>query len=177
MSQVQSMQTEAERIFESAADALSDDIVGRLGTTMNDGLLLLDQISRSNLDKAIPLINQMVESGDLERVVNLVRVLGSAGDALNDDIVGRIGEMLNELLCIADRITRNENLHKLLDLLERDHMVDMLTSMCEAAAAAKASHTTNSSGGVMNLLNTMKDPEVQQSLQFMSKFSSAFRGS
>ena len=177
MSQVQSMQTEAERIFESAADALSDDIVGRLGTTVNDGLLLLDQVNRSNLDKAIPLINQMIESGDLERVVNLVRVLGSAGDALSDDIVGRLGQMINDLLCLADRISRNENLDKLLDLLERDHMVDTLTSLCEAAATAKAAHTTATSGGVMNLLSTMKDPEVQQALQFMSKFSAAFRGS
>ena len=177
MSELQSMQTEAERIFESAADALSDDIVGRLGTTVNDGLLLLDQVSRSNLDKAIPLINKMVESGDLERVVNLVRILGSAGDALSDDIVSRLGEMVNELLCIADRISRNENLHKLLDLLEREHMVDMLASMAEAAASAKASHTVQSSGGIGGLLKTMKDPEVQQALQFMSKFSTALKDS
>ena len=119
----------------------------------------------------------MIESGDLERVVNLVRVLGSAGDALSDDIVGRLGQMINDLLCLADRISRNENLDKLLDLLERDHMVDTLTSLCEAAATTKAAHTTAASGGVMNLLSTMKDPEVQQALQFMSKFSAAFRGS
>ncbi len=177
MSELQSMQTEAERIFESAADALSDDIVGRLGTTMGDGLMLLDQVSRSNLDKAIPLINHLVETGDLERAANLVRVLGSAGDALSDDIVGRIGEMANELLIIADRIARNENIHKLLDLLERDHMVEMLTSMCEAAASAKASHTTQSSGGIGGLLKVAKDPELQQALQFMSKFSAAFKDS
>ncbi len=177
MSELQSMQTEAERIFESAADALSDDIVGRLGTTMNDGLLLLDQVSRSNLDKAIPMINQMVESGDLERVVNLVRVLGSAGDALSDDIVGRLSEMVSQLLCIADRISRNENLHKLLDLLEREHMVDMLASMAEAAASAKASHEVQSSGGIGGLLKTVKDPEVQQALQFMTKFSTALKNS
>lgn len=177
MSQVQSMQTEAERIFESAADALSDDIVGRLGTTMGDGLMLLDQISRSELDKAIPLINRLVETGDLEKIVNLVRVLGSAGDALSDDIVGRLSQMINELLCMADRIARNENLNKLLDLLERDHMVETLTSLCEAAATAKASHAAKPSGGIGSLIKTLKDPEVQQALQFMSKFSSAFKSS
>ena len=63
MSELQSMQTEAERIFESAADALSDDIVGRLGATMGDGLMLLDQVSRSNLDKAIPLIDHLSRNG------------------------------------------------------------------------------------------------------------------
>lgn len=175
MSQIQSMQTETERLFESAADALSDDIVGRLGTTMGDSLMLLDQVSRSKLDKAIPLINQLVETGDLEKVVNLVRVLGSAGDALSDDIVGRLAEMINELLCLADRVARNKNLTKLLDLLERDHMVETLASALEAAASAKASHAQKPSGGVVNLLKTMADPEVQQALQFMSKFSSEFK--
>ena len=177
MSQVESMQTETERLFESAADALSDDIVGRLGTTMNDGLLLLDQVSRSNLDKAIPLINHLVETGDLERAVNLLRVLGSAGDALSDDIIGRLGEMANNLLLLADRISRNENIHKLLDLLEREHMVEMLASMAEAAAAAKASHEIKATGGISGLLKTLKDPEVQQALQFMSKFSTALKNS
>lgn len=177
MSQFESMQTETERLFESAADALSDDIVGRLGTTMGDGLMLLDQVSRSNLDKAIPLINQLVENGDLERAVNLVRVLGSAGDALSDDIVGRLGEMVNNLLILADRVARNQNIHKLLDLLEREHMVEMLASMAEAAASAKASHDVQSSGGIVGLLKVMKDPEVQQALQFMSKFSTALKNS
>ncbi len=175
MSEFQSMQTEAERIFESAAAALSDDIVGRLGSTMGDGLMLLDQISRSNLDKAIPLIDHLVETGDLERAADLVRVLGAAGDAMSDDIVGRLGEMASSLMIIADRISRNENINKLLDLLERDYMIDMLTSMCEAAASAKASHDAPSAGGVMGLLKTLKDPEVQQALQFMSKFSAGFK--
>ena len=175
MSQVQSMQTETERLFESASDALSDDIVGRLGATMGDGLMLLDQVSRSQLDKAIPLINHLVETGDLERAVNLVRVLGSAGDALSDDIVGRLGQMANELLCLADRIARNDNITKLLDLLERDHMVETLASLLEAAASAKASHEPKPSGGVVSLLKTMADPEVQQALKFISKFSSEFK--
>lgn len=177
MSQV-SVQTEVERVFEGAADALSDDIVARLGATMGEGLILLDQISRSNLDKAIPVINHLSETGDLERASNLLRVLGAVGDALGDDIVGRLGEVANELLCMADRIARNENLGKLLDLLEQDDVIESLTGLCKAAAEAKkASDTTASSGGMMSLINTMKDPEVQQALQLMSRFSAAFRKS
>lgn len=177
MSQVESMQTEVERIFASAADAMSDDIVGRLGTTMGDGLMLLDQVSRSEIDKAIPLISDMVKSGDLERVVNLVRVLGAAGDAINDDIVGRLSETMNELLCMADRIARNENIGKLLDLLERDYMVDMIIDLCEAVAVAKADQPATAKGGLFGLLKMAKDPELQQAMQFMLKFSSTFKGS
>ena len=175
MSQAQSMQTEAERIFESAADALSDDIVGRLGTTMGDGLMLLDQVSRSELDKAIPLINRLVETGDLEKIVNLVRVFGAAGDAINDDIVGRLGQTLNDLLCLADRVARNENLNKLLDLLERDQFVETLTSLYEAVAMAKADNASQSLGGIGGFIKVIKDPETQQALQFISKFSSTFK--
>ena len=175
MSQAQSMQTEAERIFESAADALSDDIVGRLGTTMGDGLMLLDQVSRSELDKAIPLINRLVETGDLEKIVGLARVLGSAGDALSDDIIGRLGQTLNDLLCLADRIARNENLNKLMDLLERDQFVETLTSLYEAVAMAKADNASQSLGGIGGFIKVIKDPETQQALQFISKFSSTFK--
>ena len=98
----------------------------------------------------------LVETGDLERAANLVRVLGAAGDAMSDDIVGRLGEMVNSLMIIADRISRNENLQKLLDLLERDYMVDMLDQLCvKQLQAAKASHEVQSSGGLMWIIETL----------------------
>ena len=176
MNQV-SVQSEIERVIEGASDALSDDIVARLGTTVGEGLTLLDQVSRSNLEKAIPVIDQLVESGDLERAAGLLRVIGGASDALGDDIVGRLGEMVNELLCMADRVARNENLHKLLDLLEQDDVVDMLSSLCSAVAEVKKSgQAVAPTGSLMSLISTMKDPEVQQSLQLMSRFMMAFKG-
>lgn len=173
-----SVQTEIERVIEGASDALSDDIVERLGATVGEGLTLLDQVSRSNLEKAIPVIDRLVESGDLERAAGLLRVIGGASDALGDDIVGRLGEMVNELLCMADRIARNENLHKLLDLLEQDDVVDTLSSLCTAVGEVKkSSQTAAPTASLMSLVNTMKDPEVQQSLQMMSRFMMAFKES
>jgi len=164
------------RVLGAAGDALSDDIVGRLGSAMGEGLMLLDEVSRSNLDKAIPVINRLVESGDLEKAASLMRVLGAAGDALSDDIIGRLGEIVNELLCMADRVARNENLNKLLGLLEQDDMADTLADLCSAVAEVKqASSTTMPSGSLMSLVNTMKDPEVQQALLLMSKFMTAFK--
>ena len=87
MGQLGALNMEVERIAESAADALTDDIVARLANVAGDGLTLLDQATQSNLDKALPAISRMVENGDLDRVVNLSRVLGAAGDALTDDII------------------------------------------------------------------------------------------
>ena len=46
------------------------------------------------------------------------RFMQGAGDALTDDTVARLGFMINELLIIADRITRNKNIMKLLEISE-----------------------------------------------------------
>ena len=168
MPQSGNLNSEAARLAESAADALTDDIVGRLATVAGDGLSLLDQATRSNLDKALPTISRMVENGDLERVVNLARVLGSAGDALSDDIIGRLAETAGELLCIADRLARSEGLQRLLDLLEREHIVNTLAEFGEAAAAAKASHVPAAKGGIAGMMKTMSDPDVQAALKFFA---------
>lgn len=171
-----SIQSEVERVIEGAADALSDDIVARLGSTMGEGLILLDQVSHSNLDKAIPVINELVNSGDLERAASLMRVLGAAGDALGDDIVGRLGGVLNELLLLADRLANNENLHRLLDFLEQDDVIDTLEALCRATSEVRnAQPAAAPQGTLMGLINTMKDPELQQSLQLLSRFSTAFK--
>ena len=172
MGQLGDISMEAERLVESAGDALTDDIVGRLAEVAGDGLALLDKANNSNLDKALPAISRMVENGDLERVVNLARVLGAAGDALTDDIVARLAETASELMCIADRLARSEGLMRLLDLLEREHIVNTLVEFGEAAASAKASHEPSAKGGIPGMMKTMSDPEVQDALKF---FATLFR--
>ncbi len=175
MGQLGDLNVEAERLIESAADALSDDIVGRLGEIAGDSVILLDQATQSNLDKALPAISRMTENGDLDRIVNLARVLGSAGDAVTDDIVGRLAETMGELLCIADRLARSDGLLRLLDLLEREHIINSLVDLGEAAAAAKASHAPASSGGIGGMLKTMNDPDVQDALKFFATLLKEFK--
>ena len=166
MGQLGNISMETERLVESAGDALTDDIVGRLAEVAGDGLALLDQVNNSDLDKALPAISRMVENGDLDRVVNLARVMGAAGDAMTDDIVSRLAETAGELMCIADRLSRSEGLLRLLDLLEREPIVNLLAEFGEAAAAAKASHAPDSKGGMLGMMSTMQDPDVQDALKF-----------
>jgi uncharacterized protein YjgD (DUF1641 family) len=175
MAQLGDLNHEAARLIESAGDALSDDIVARLGTIAGDSLDLLDRATHSNLDKALPAISRMVENGDLDRVVNAARVLGSAGDALSDDIIGRLAETASELMIMADRLARNENLLRLLDLLERDHVIDTLISLLESVSEAKASHKPTATGGISGLLKIMSDRDVQEGLQFVAAFSRAMK--
>ena len=175
MSQLGDLDVEASRFVESASDALSDDIVARLAEVAGDGLVLLDQATQSNLDKALPVISRMIENGDFERVVNMTRVMGSAADALSDDIVGRLAETAGELMCVADRLARNENLMKLLNLLENDELVDSIVEFAEVASEVKKTGISESSGGITGIYKTMTDPDVQNALGLVGAVAKAYK--
>lgn len=49
--------------------------VERLITAAGDALELLDRINRSDLDRAIPVLAEMVINGDLARLAHLARFL------------------------------------------------------------------------------------------------------
>ncbi|MCL4767545.1 MAG: hypothetical protein KJZ80_15065, partial [Hyphomicrobiaceae bacterium] len=73
-------------------DALSDDIVARLADSASEGLDLIDQLNRSGLKRALPVLTRLVDNGDLERVAQLARVYGAAEDAISDDVVARLAD-------------------------------------------------------------------------------------
>ena len=54
------------------------------------------------------------------------RFMQGAGDALTDDTVARLGFMMNELLIIADRVTRNKIIMKLLEMSESKDLLKCL---------------------------------------------------
>lgn len=98
---------EIEGVVKGAYDAVTDEMVGRLANTAADSLDLLDQINRAGLGKAIPVLAQMVNDGDLQRVVHLARVLGSAEDALTDEMVGRLVDAAGGGLALLDQVNRS----------------------------------------------------------------------
>src|ERR1035437_10827588 len=87
---------EIEGVATAARDAMTEDIIGRVAGTAAEALDLVDQVNRSGLARAIPLLAQMVDNGDLQRVVNLARIYGSAEDALTEEMVGRIADRSEE---------------------------------------------------------------------------------
>jgi uncharacterized protein YjgD (DUF1641 family) len=60
------------RVYASAEDALTDEMVGRMTDTVGQGLSLLDQVNRAGLERAIPAIAELVNSGALERIATLL---------------------------------------------------------------------------------------------------------
>src|SRR5512146_162350 len=106
------------RIYSSAQDALTDEMVGRLSEAVGEGLVLLDQVNRSGLDRAIPALAELVRNGDLDRRGRLGRLYSSMEDALTEDMIGRLAEMMGNAMTLLDRFSRGGAVH-IVDLLEK----------------------------------------------------------
>lgn len=173
------------RVYSAAQDSLSDEMVGRLSQAVGDGLGLLDQINRAGLGRAIPALAEMVNNGDLNRLVKLARVYGSAEDALTDEMVGRLTETIGNGLSLLDRASRGgaEHVVKMLEGLQESGALERIATMLPQladrlatvqqvllsidAAAATSRQATPSAGGVGGLWSLMRDPEAQDTLRFM----------
>jgi uncharacterized protein YjgD (DUF1641 family) len=179
---------EVQRVVEAARDALTDEMVGRLTEAVGEGLSLLDQINRSGLEKALPSIARMVRDGDLERLVQLARVYGSAEDALSDEMIGRLAETVAEGLSLMDRLSRGGVL-RLVEMMERmqasgalERIAVTLPRLMERldavehvlgsleAAVAETSRLPDAQGGLGGVWQVLRDPEAQRSLQLLQRF-------
>lgn len=161
------------RLVGSAQDAVSDDIVGRVAAVATDGIDLLDRVNRSGVATALPAIAQLVQNGDLERLVGLARVVGAAQDALSDDIVSRLAAALSDGLSLLEKANRS-GLDRLLDALERENLVANLFD-CLHHAAQDAKAAGKSRGGIGGLWDIVKDPGAQDVIRYFVAFGKHFR--
>lgn len=161
------------RLLGSAEDALSDDIVGRVAASLGDGLDLLDRVNRSGVSRALPAITSLVDSGDLDRVVSVARLLGSASDALSEDIISRLAETAAQAMVLMDRVARNDSLLHLLSMLERPESRRLMEGMGDALAATcqELEGTAPAKGGVGGLLHVAKQPGTQEGLKVLGVFT------
>jgi uncharacterized protein YjgD (DUF1641 family) len=60
--------TALARVYGSAEDALTDEMVGRLAGTVAEGLSLLDRLNRGGAGRLVQLLAEMEASGSLERI-------------------------------------------------------------------------------------------------------------
>ncbi|MGC8504924.1 MAG: hypothetical protein ACP5MM_09040 [Acidithiobacillus sp.] len=165
------------RLIGSAQDAMNDEMVTRLSATAGDGLDLLDRVNRSGVVKALPAITALVENGDLERLVHLARLAGAAQDALSDEMVTRLAGMAGDALGLVDRVTRTGAVERLLGVAEQVEKTHVLTDFlqCLADAAAEAAQAPMPKGGLGGLWEIVKQPETQQTIQFLMLVGKHFR--
>ena len=166
------------RVWQSARDALNDDMVGRLAATMGQSLDTLDRFNRSGIADALPVIAQFVQSGDLQRVLALGRLVAAAEDSLSDDMVSRLTTVISEGLSVLDRLTRNGALDRVLQLLLQPAVQDVLVRFGEALANANQEFDSlpHPKGGLSGLWKIGTDPGNQEAIQFMGLFGKHLRG-
>lgn len=58
------------RLYSSAQDALTDEMVGRLAETVGEGLSLLDRLNRGGAGRLVEMLERMESTGALERIAN-----------------------------------------------------------------------------------------------------------
>ena len=183
------------RVYGSAEDALTDEMVGRLAETIGEGMSLLDQVNRSGLEKAIPALARMVNNGDLDRLSSLARVYASAEDALTDEMVARIADTLAEGMSLLDRLSRggagrlvemlahmeaSGSLKRMAETMPRlIQRMDMLEGMLAAfdAAAAESARAPRATGGLGGIWSMLRDPGNQDALRYLIDLGKAMRGS
>lgn len=184
---------EGERVLAAARDSLSDEMITRLAGTAADGMDLIDRVNRSGLDRAIPVIAELVNNGDLDRLAKLARVYASAEDALTDDMVNRLAETASEGFLLLDKLNRggagrlvemlarleaSGSLKRIAEalpkLLERLEALDAILHALEQASAAAASEP-KPAGGLGSLWKVATDAETQDALRFLVRASKAVR--
>jgi hypothetical protein len=176
---------DVERLVAAARDALTDEMVTRMSEAVGGGLSLIDQVQRSGLARAIPALVQLIDNGDLQRLVRLARVYSSAEDAVTEEMVGRIAETIGNTLSLLDRLSRGggERIVAMLERLESTgalerlattlpRIVDRLDQVhamleCVERAALASGQAPRSAGGAGGLWRIVKDPEAQDTLGFL----------
>ena len=182
-------------LYAAAQDAATDEMVTRLTDAVGGGLALVDQVQRAGLERALPALVELVQNGDLQRLVNLARVYSSAEDALTEEMIGRLAETIGSGVSLLDRVNRGggERIVAMLERLENTGALEKAANMlplvldrlemvhrllqCIEDAAMASQQAASSPGGVRGLWSTVKTPESQDTLRFLMLLGKQLRTS
>jgi uncharacterized protein YjgD (DUF1641 family) len=107
---------------------------------------------------------------DLEQLSEFATLVTSARDALSDDIVSRLASAFSEGITLLDRLTRNEGLMRLLQVLDRDDCQYLLVGLADALTSTSREIATAAParGGIGEILRLVRKPGTQEGLRVLS---------
>jgi Protein of unknown function (DUF1641) len=76
------------RVYGSAEDALSDEMIGRIAETASEGMSLLDRLNRGGAGRLVEMLATLEASGDLHRIAEAIPRLVDRLDALEGMLHG-----------------------------------------------------------------------------------------
>jgi uncharacterized protein YjgD (DUF1641 family) len=107
---------------------------------------------------------------DIEQLSELATLVTSARDAMSDEIVTRLSRVFSEGISLLDRLTRNEGLMKLLEVLDRPESQHLLIGLSNAIGqmSRDIAVAPPARGGMGELLKIMREPGTQEGLRSIS---------
>lgn len=149
------------RLVGAATNALSDDMVGRMASTVGNLLEVADQLNnedtRDALVSTMEWLTRLHRGGALDTAFSLVEVLHCGRMAMTDP-------MINRLLGFIEHMVNN---------LANEEMATMVSETFIALqdAVEESKNTPMSSGGILATIKLLTKPETLQTLRFMLSIS------
>lgn len=171
---------ELHQVFTGMQDALTDEMISRLVEALSSGAGLLDQLGRSGADRAIPFLTEMIENGDLARIVQLAHLLSAAQDSVTDEMIVRLSDLISGAMTLLDRLNRSgldrlvvalPRMVEMFEYLEEEHVVDDLMHSLDKAIATSPPVR----GGLKGLWSIAREADTQEALSFLLLLSKQFR--
>jgi uncharacterized protein YjgD (DUF1641 family) len=115
---------------------------------------------------------QGITTEELHQLAEMAQLVTAARDALSDDIISRLAGAMSEGLNLLDRLTRNEGLMRLLQVLDRQESQQLLLAMSDAIHMTSRDIVVNAPavGGLACLMRIVRDPGTQEGLRLLSVF-------
>ncbi|PUB91517.1 MAG: hypothetical protein DBP01_01925 [gamma proteobacterium symbiont of Ctena orbiculata] len=106
----------------------------------------------------------------MEQLSELATLVLSARDALSDDIVSRVASALSEGITLLDRLTRNEGLMRLLQVLDKPETQHLLLGLSTALSqmSREIAISPPAKGGLGGVVKLAMEPGTQEGLRSLS---------
>jgi uncharacterized protein YjgD (DUF1641 family) len=117
-----------------------------------------------------PQVPPMLDEAALGSLIEMINLMAAAKDAMSDEIVTRVARTASEGMTLLDRLTRNEGLMRLLQVLDRPESQYLLVSLSEAIGAMSRELATAppAKGGIVGLYRLARQPGTQEGLRALS---------
>lgn len=117
-----------------------------------------------------PQVPPTLDAAAVNSLIEMLNLLASAKDAMSDEIVTRLARTVSEGLTLLDRITRNEGVMRLLQVLDRPESRYLLISLADALAkmSRELAAAPPAKGGVLGLLRLAREPGTQEGMRALS---------
>ncbi len=117
-----------------------------------------------------PQVPPALDAAAVDSLVEMLNFVASAKDAMSDEIVARLARTMSEGMTLLDRITRNEGVMRLLQVLDRPETQYLLISLADALAKMSRDLATAppAKGGLLGLVQLARTPGTQEGVRALS---------